>query len=260
MIPVVCPGPLAVMIVDDEAPARRRLRDLLADLAPKLSNELVAEAENGLHALAAIASLKVDVALIDIQMPRMDGIVLAGRLSELARPPAVIFVTAFETYAVQAFELNVVDYLLKPVRAQRLLAALQKVRPHPLRMPVPLALLQQTARTHLSCHERGRLLLIPVAEVIYLKADLKYVTARTRDREYLLDESLTHLEQEFGEQFIRLHRSVLVARETIIGFEKSHSDDAETQWQAMLRDIPERLPISRRQWPLVKSCAHHLTP
>lgn len=261
MIPAVCPGPLAVMIVDDEAPARARLRDLLADLAPALPNELVAEAENGLRALAAIASRRVDVALIDIQMPRMDGVALACRLSELARPPAVIFVTAFETYAVQAFELNVVDYLLKPVRAKRLLAALQKVRPHPLpRLPVALASLQQTARSHLSCHERGRLLLIPVAEVIYLKADLKYVIARTRDREYLLDESLTHLEQEFGEQFIRLHRSVLVARETIIGFEKSHSDDAETQWQAMLRDIPERLPISRRQWPLVKSFAHHLIP
>ncbi|MBL8401316.1 MULTISPECIES: LytR/AlgR family response regulator transcription factor [Candidatus Accumulibacter] len=260
MIPVVCPSPLAVMIVDDEAPARTRLRDLLADLAPELPNELVAEAENGFRALAAIASRRVDVALIDIQMPRMDGIALACRLSELARPPAVIFVTAFEAYAVQAFELNVVDYLLKPVRAKRLLTALQKVRPHPMRMQVPLASLQQTARSHLSCHERGRLLLIPVAEVIYLKADLKYVTARTRDREYLLDESLTHLEQEFGEQFIRLHRSVLVARETIIGFEKSSSDDAETQWQAMLRDIPERLPISRRQWPLVKSCAHHLTP
>ena len=97
------------------------------------------------------------------------------------------------------------------------------------------------------------MLLIPVATILFLKADLKYVMARTRDREYLLDESLTHLEHEFGEQFIRLHRSVLAAREAIIGFEKSGTDDAETQWQALLRDIPERLPISRRQWPLLKS-------
>ena len=260
MIPVVPTGVLSVMIVDDEAPARARLRDLLADLAPVLPNELVAEAENGLLALAAVASRPVDVALVDIQMPRMDGIALARRLSELAQPPAVIFVTAFDAYAVQAFELNVVDYLLKPVRAQRLLAALQKVRPlRPLtpRSPAPL---QQAARSHLTCHERGRLLLIPVSEIIYLKVDLQYVTARTRDREYLLDESLSHLEQEFGEQFLRLHRSILVAREALVGFEKSGSDDAETQWQAMLRDIPERLPVSRRQWPLVKSFAHHFAP
>lgn len=247
--------PLSVMIVDDEAPARARLRDLLADIAAELPNEVALEAGDGLLALATIADQRVDVALVDIRMPRMDGIELARHLSELAHPPAVIFVTAFDVYAVEAFELNAVDYLLKPVRAQRLLAALQKLRQGRALRPAQLARLQQAARTHLSCHERGRLLLIPVAEIIYLKADLKYVAARTRDREYLLDESLTHLEQEFGGQFIRLHRSVLAAREAIVGFEKSGSDDSETQWQVMLRDIAERLPVSRRQWPLVKSYA-----
>jgi two-component system response regulator AlgR len=185
----------------------------------------------------------------------MDGIELARHLAELERPPAVIFVTAFDAYAVRAFELNAIDYLLKPVRARRLLAALQKVRQGGIPTRLPLAQLPQAARSHLSCHERGRLLLIPVADILYLKADLKYVTARTRDRDYLLDESLTHLEREFAEQFIRLHRSVLAAREAIVGFEKSGTEDAETQWQAMLRDIPERLPVSRRQWPLLKSYA-----
>jgi len=244
---------LSVIIVDDEGPARARLRDLLADIAHELPNEIVAEADNGLRALAAIAGAGVDVALVDIRMPGMDGIELALHLSQLEHPPAVIFVTAFDAYAVRAFELNAVDYLLKPVRAPRLLAALQKVPQSRALDPNRMVRLAQGPRTHLSYHERGRLLLIPVATILYLKADLKYVMARTRDREYLLDESLTHLEQEFGEQFIRLHRSVLAAREAVIGFEKSGSDDAETQWQALLRDIPERLPISRRQWPLLKS-------
>lgn len=250
---------VSVMIVDDEAPARARLRDLLADVAPEMPNTVLAEAGNGIQALAAIEGLQVDVVLVDIRMPKMDGIELARHLSRLEHPPAVIFVTAYDTYAVQAFELNAIDYLLKPVRAQRLLAALQKARQSRLPPPQVLARLPQGARMHLSCHERGRLLLIPLSDVLYLRADLKYVTARTVDREYLLDESLSHLEQEFSERFIRLHRSVLVARTAISGFEKSASDDAETQWQALLRGIAEKLPVSRRQWPLVKSYAKQLT-
>jgi len=252
-------APLSVLIVDDEAPARARLRDLLADIAPEVPNAVLAEAGDGLQALAAIEGRRVDVVLVDIRMPTMDGIELARHLAHLQPPPAVIFVTAYDSYAVQAFELNALDYLLKPVRAQRLAAALQKTRQlRPPAAPV-LAQLQQRARTHLSCHERGRLLLIPLLEVIYLKADLKYVTARTCEREYLLDESLTQLEQEFSERFIRLHRSVLVAKDAICGFEKNASDDAETQWQALLRGVAEKLPVSRRQWPLVKSYARQLS-
>ena len=204
-------SPLLLLICDDEAPALARLRDLLADIAPELPHVIVAEADNGLRALAAIEGLRVDVALVDIRMPKMDGIELAAHLSRLEHPPAVIFVTAYDAYAVQAFELNAVDYLVKPVRALRLLEALRKVHRHPL----PSALLEQLppgARSHLSCHERGRLLLIAVADIVYFRADLKYVTARTGEREFLLDESLTHLEQEFGAQFIRLHRGVLAAR------------------------------------------------
>lgn len=253
------PAPLSVMIVDDEAPARARLRDLLADIAGEQPNVVVAEAANGLLALEAIAGLAgvgLDVVLVDIRMPTMDGIELARHLALLEQPPGIIFVTAYDNYAVHAFELNVIDYLVKPVRAQRLAAALQKVRQgRAAPAPQVLAALQQGERTHLSCHERGRLLLIPLADILYLKADLKYVTARTVSREYLLDESLTRLEDEFSARFIRLHRSALVAKEAIAGFEKNDADDAETQWQAILRGIPERLPVSRRQWPLVKSYA-----
>ena len=101
--------------------------------------------------------------------------------------------------------------------------------------------------------------MIPLADVLYLKADLKYVTARTASREYLLDESLTKLEEEFAERFIRLHRSTLVAREAIAGFEKLGAEEAETQWQALVRGVPEKLPVSRRQWPQVKRYARTLS-
>ena len=251
---------LSVMIVDDEAPARRRLRDLLADLLNELPTTVVAEAANGLEAIEAIGEHEVDVVLVDIRMPKMDGIELAQHLTRLENPPAIIFVTAYDSYAVQAFELNAVDYLVKPVPAARLAAALRKVRQKRVPLtPQVLASIQPSARTHLSCHERGRLLLIPLPEILYLKADLKYVTARTASREYLLDESLTSLEEEFSERFIRLHRSALVAKDAISGFEKNDAEDAETQWQALLRGIPEKLPVSRRQWPLVKSFAKKLS-
>ena len=250
---------VSVIIVDDEAPARSRLRDLLADIGAEVPNAVVAEAADGVQAVKAVEAHPADVALVDIRMPKMDGIELARHLSRLATPPAVIFVTAYESHAVQAFELNAVDYLVKPVRAQRLAAALQKVRKgRPLPPPL-LAELQDGARTHLSCHERGRLLLVPVADILYLRADLKYVTARTASREYLLDESLAHLEEEFAARFIRLHRSALAAKEAIAGFEKCAGEDAEAQWQALLRGVPERLPVSRRQWPLVKGFARQLS-
>ncbi|HMW17525.1 MAG TPA: LytTR family DNA-binding domain-containing protein [Accumulibacter sp.] len=250
------PEPFTLVIVDDEAPARARLRDLLADIHAELPHRIVGEADSGLHALEVITSQPVDVALVDIRMPVMDGLELAQHLSRCQPAPAVIFVTAYDAYAVQAFELNAIDYLLKPVRATRLQAALQKAM---LRRSPPsgeqLALLRQAARTHLSCHERGRVLLIAVSEIIYLKADRKYVTARTREREFLIDDSLAQLEEEFADRFIRLHRSVLVAKDAIIGFERSHLDDNEAQWQAILHNIPDRLPVSRRQWSLVRGYA-----
>lgn len=247
---------LSVLIVDDEAPARARLRDLLADAAAEAPNAVVAEAANGVLALAVLAERAVDLVLVDIRMPAMDGIELARHISRMARPPAVVFVTAYDSYALQAFELNAIDYLLKPVRLARLVATLHKARRLIAPVPEPvLARIQSGERTHLSCHERGRLLLVPLADIVYLKADLKYVAARTAEREYLLDESLIQLEEEFGERFIRLHRNALAAREAITGFEKGAAEDGEPAWQAILRGIPERLPISRRQWSQVRLCA-----
>lgn len=250
---------LKILIVDDEAPARVRLRELLGDVAGEVPNRVLGEAADGVAALAAIEREAPDVVLVDIRMPRMDGIELAQHLAQLAQPPALVFTTAYDSYAIQAFDLNAVDYLLKPVRAARLATALARARAvRPLPEPV-LRQLQPGGRSHLSCHERGRLLLVPVDEVLYLKADLKYVLARTREREYLLDESLTHLEQEFAQRFIRLHRGALVAKDAIAGFERAAADDADTHWLALVRDVPEKLPVSRRQWPLVKSYARQVS-
>ena len=223
-------APLKILIVDDEPLARDRLRTLLSDIAGQFPSDVVGEAANGLAALEILREQPVDVVLADIRMPGMDGIELASHLGRLEKPPAVIFTTAYDNYAVQAFDLNAVDYLLKPVRTQRLLAALQKV---PAQHPDAALLagigqeMRGSGRTHLSCHERGRLLLVPIGEVLYFKADVKYVTARTVEREYLLDEALTHLEIEFAERFMRLHRAVLVAKTALAGFEKAAGDDIQ---------------------------------
>jgi two-component system response regulator AlgR len=244
---------LRVLVVDDEAPARARLKALLADIMAEVPNRLAGEAANGLEALALLEIEPVDVALVDIRMPRMDGVELARHLHKMDNAPAVIFATAYDQYAVQAFELNAVDYLVKPVRAPRLAEALAKARYARLPSREKLEQLAPGARNHFSVSERGRILLVPVAEVLYLKAELKYVTARTREREFLLDESLTRLEEEFAFRFVRVHRNCLVARNAIAGFEKVAAEDGETHWSVLLTGLGEKLPVSRRQWPIVKA-------
>lgn len=244
---------LRLLLVDDEAPARARLRDLLGDIAAEVPTRVAAEAADGFAALERAQAGDLDVALIDIRMPGMDGVELARHLARLPDAPAVIFVTAFDQYAVQAFELAALDYLVKPVRAARLADALRKARRH----ADDAARLEKSAlaiRQNLSCLERGRILLVPVAGILYLKAEQKYVTAHTAEREYLLEESLVHLETEFSERFLRIHRNCLVARGAVTGVERAvDQGDAEAHWQVILDGSAERLPVSRRQWPLVKA-------
>ncbi len=247
------PAPLAVLIVDDEAPARERLRDLLGDIAADQPTRVVGMAGNGLEALRMLENTAVDVILVDIRMPAMGGIEFAQHASKLKVPPRIIFVTAYDEHAVQAFELNAIDYLLKPVRSERLASALGKAR---TAAPVTREELDPIAepRRHLTCSERGKIHLIPIADVLYLKAELKYVTARTVAREFLLEESLVQLEQEFPERFVRIHRNCLVAREAVVGFERSVGEDGgEGYWSVRLNTLGELLPISRRQWANVRA-------
>jgi two-component system response regulator AlgR len=244
--------PSRVLIVDDEAPARRRMRELLGDCAQAYPHEIVGEAENGRQGLALAQSLNADLLFLDIRMPDMDGLELARHLLKLPTPPAVIFTTAYEQHAVDAFEVHALDYLLKPVRTARLLSALQKVHPLPPTADGALERANPRARRHLSVSERSRVILVPVEDVVYLKAELKYLTIRTVEREYLLEESLTKLEEEFGERFVRIHRNCLVARGLIEGFERKAEEDGDTHWEVVLKGVAERLPVSRRQQHLVR--------
>jgi two-component system response regulator AlgR len=254
---------LNVLIVDDEPLARSRLTQQLADCGRELDLRVVGAADGGLAALEAVDQLHPDAVLLDIMMPDMGGIEVARHLVAREAPPAIIFVTAFDEHALPAFEVQALDYLLKPVRTERLLDALK--RAHRLKRNEPrieeLARSLGSLRSHLTVSERGRLLLVPIEEILYLRAEMKYVTIRTAQKEHLTEESLTALEQEFGERFVRIHRNALVARAAIQGFQRvkarpdgaDSSDAGEGHWEVVLKAISERLPISRRQWPTVKS-------
>lgn len=247
--------PLRVLIVDDEPPARARLRELLDDCRAEVPNAIVGEAGNGIEGLDLLVSSAVDVVLADIHMPGMSGIEFARHIQGLEAPPAVIFVTAHDQYAVEAFELNAVDYLLKPVRASRIAAALKKAAAGPRVTREVLERVDPLPRRFLSVKERGRLTLVPLTDVLYLKAELKYVTVQTGQREYLIEESLAQLEDEFAGLFVRIHRNCLVARNRIRGFERLAGDEAEASWAVLLEGCEEKLPVSRRQWTQVKALA-----
>jgi two-component system response regulator AlgR len=254
------PVPLRIFLVDDEQPARERMKEVLGDLAAELPNLVVGEAANGQEGLLLMATMPVDVALVDINMPQMSGMEFARHLANMERPPAVVFVTAHDQFAIEAFEVNAIDYLLKPVRAARLAAALEKARADGAVQREPLeraaAAAGQGPRRFLSVSERGRIHLVPVAEVVFLKAELKYVTIRTAEREFLLEESLASLEEEFNGFFVRVHRSCLVARGRVRGFERVVDGDGEgAGWAVVLEGVADRLPVSRRQWPAVKALA-----
>jgi two-component system response regulator AlgR len=245
------PQALRVVITDDEAPARSRMRDLLEDCAGAFPIELAGEAASGRELLALLEKVEADVVLLDIRMPEMDGLEVAQHLLKLEEPPSVIFTTAFSDYALKAFELHAVDYLVKPIRLRRLHDALTRARSiTPLRLDV-LQQISPDARTHLSIQERGKVVLVAVKDVLYLRSELKYVTIRTADKEYLLEESLSRLEQEFAGHFVRIHRSCLVAKAHIAGFEKE-AGEGEGHWVVLMQGLDERLPVSRRQQHIVK--------
>src|SRR5437879_13068816 len=167
---------LKIVIVDDEQPARNRLRELLGDCREELPQRVAGEAANGVEGLKAVTASEAEVVLVDMHMPEMGGIEFARHLQVLERPPAVIFVTAHDRYAVEAFEVNAVDYLTKPVRAVRLLTALKKAAGGARLARGVLESIDPAPRRFFSVAERGRMTLVRVSDVIYLRAELKYVT------------------------------------------------------------------------------------
>ena len=233
---------LSVLIVDDEQPARERLRRLVEELP---GWAVAADCSNGTEALSLVGKLRPAIALLDIRMPGMTGIELARHLGQLERPPAIVFTTAYDEYALQAFESQAVGYLLKPVRRERLEEALK----HASRLSAPqlrgLATPEQplAARQHVAVRARDDLKLIPVKDIRFFRADQKYVTVRHGQGEELIDESLRQLEEEFARDFVRIHRSLLVAVAHVASLERTPDGGYEIK----LRGEAEPLPVSRRQ-------------
>lgn len=239
---------LKVLIVDDEALARARLRTLLGDCSAPAATAL-AEAANATQALECLQRQPVDVALIDIHMPGADGLVLARTLRQLSHPPAIVFVTAHTEHAVQAFELEAVDYLTKPVRLERLQAALQKVERLILSKQ---GLVNDGPEDVLIIQERGRIERVLVSDVVYLKAELKYITVRTAARSYLFEGSLNELEEKYKTRFMRIHRNALIARHAVRALEKYHDPQEGSGWAVRLNGLDELLFVSRRQLAAVR--------
>ena len=254
---------LRVLVVDDEDLARVRLRGLVGDcLAPRAS--VVGEAGNAVQALAWLATQRCDVVLLDVQMPGRDGTQLAAELRQLREPPAVVFVTAHPQHALRAFDLDAVDYLTKPVRRERLHAALQRVaqRLAPRALAPPASAMpgagEADAVPVIVVSDRGRVVRVPVTEALYFRAELKYVTLRTAEHSYVLDESLSDLEQRLGERFLRVHRNALVARNAVRALERrtlagEGEDEAGGEgWAVRMAPLGEWLAVSRRQVAAVR--------
>jgi two-component system response regulator AlgR len=246
------PDGLRVLLVDDEPLASVRLRTLVEECAEPRAH-VVGVAANASQAVAWLQTNACDAVLLDVQMPGRDGTQLAAELRQRPGGPAVVFVTAHAQHALAAFEVDAVDYLTKPVRRERLQAALRRV--------VERRALQLAQPTQgppvVVVNERGRLVRIPVSDVVYLKAELKYVTLRTAERSYVLDDALSDLEQRLGERFLRVHRNALVARRCVRALERrvvagETEEDGAESWAVKLSPVDEWIAVSRRQVSAVR--------
>jgi len=246
---------MKILIVDDEKPARDRLRQLVDDLG---GHEVVGEAGNGEQAIAIAAQAAPDIVLLDIRMPGVDGIETAHHLNAMERPPAVVFTTAYDEYAIDAFDARAIGYVLKPVRRERLERALEHARRLSGQVLNEIAEESQidTRRNHVCARLHDELRLIPIQDVSYFNADQKYVCVHHENGEDLIDDSLKSLEQEFSDSFVRIHRSALVAVDKIDKLEKS----ADGKTHVVLRNNPkdddnahdDELVISRRHLATVR--------
>lgn len=244
---------MKIVIVDDETLARQRLRNLIEAIG---GHEIVGEAATGEEAVQVCARRKPDLVLLDIRMPGGDGLQAATRINDMAEPPAIVFVTAFGDHALAAFEAEAVDYLLKPVRQERLQEALHKARR--LNRAQLKALQQQqdadASRQHLLCRRRGDLELIPIDDVRFLQADQKYITVNHRGGEDLIEDSLRQLEEEFSDHFFRIHRNALVAYRYLAGLERN----PDGSLQVRIRDCEVLLDVSRRHAAAVRELVRRL--
>ena len=233
---------MRILIVDDESLARDRIKRILLE---QNEHEVLGEASNGQEALQKIEALHPDVVLLDIRMPGIDGLEVARHLVGMDEPPAVIFTTAYDEYALEAFKVHAVDYLLKPVRPERLSEALQKaLKPNKVQWKSLNRKEDGTpkARTHISSRTRRGIVLVPISDIYYFRAEHKYVTVRHKEGEVLIEDTLKELETEFGERFLRVHRNCLVSMEHIQALEKNSSG----QPCIRLRGVEETLDVSRR--------------
>jgi two-component system response regulator AlgR len=232
---------LRVLIVDDEPPARERLRSMVAEAG---DFEVAGEAGNGVEALELVDRLTPDILLLDVRMPGIDGLEVARQLATQPEPPAVIFTTAFDEYALQAFESEAIAYLLKPIRAEKLRAALAKAGrlTRPQLQQVASAAREPARRSHIGVRGRDGLKLIPVDEIFCFHADQKYTTVKHVKGEDLIEDSLKTLEEEFVQNFVRIHRNALVNTKYL----ERIARDASGQHFVHLRGFPDALEVSRR--------------
>jgi two-component system, LytTR family, response regulator AlgR len=241
--------PLRVLLVDDEVLARSRMRHLLAECTQP-SATVVAEAGNAAQALERLLHQPCDVVCLDIHMPGVDGLTLAQQIRQLPHNPALIFITAHAEHAVQAFELEAQDYLTKPVRRERLQAALLKAQRHiqdPVRIMAP-----PRPEEWIVVHDRHGTERVPLSDVLYFKAELKYLTVRTAQRSYIIDGALNELEQQFGAHYLRIHRNALVARHAIRALQRYDDAPEGEVWAIRLHEVEDHLVVSRRQLSTVR--------
>ncbi|HET9034389.1 MAG TPA: LytTR family DNA-binding domain-containing protein [Dokdonella sp.] len=244
---------MRAIVVDDEALARERLIDLLGEIG---SVEVIAEARDGREAIEAVEAHRPDLLLLDIRMPRMDGLEAARHLGSFEHPPAIVFCTAYDEHALAAFDANAVDYLVKPIRIERLRMALERAGRfnHEVLHALDNDDSTRRQRSHLCARVRGSLVLVPIVDIDYLLAEDKYVVVHHAGSEVLIEESLKALEVEFGERFVRIHRNCLVALNKLAGLTRA----ADGRVLAKLDNVDAELEVSRRNLPALRKLVRTL--
>lgn len=235
-----------ILVVDDEPLAQQRLIQLLSELD---GVNQVDTANNGQQAIQQCQDKKPDILLLDIRMPEMDGLEAASHIAQMDEPPAIIFTTAYDEYALDAFNVNAIDYLLKPVRSLDLASAISKASKLN-KAQLTCVKTQQETRKHITAKISGNIKLIPINEIIYFQAEQKYVTVKYLNGETIIEDTLKELQSEFEEYFIRIHRNALVAKQFITGIHRDNQGHAMVMLNANTKDY--KLEISRRHLSGVK--------